>query len=84
MKIFTVDTEGWAEAHENVESIESSLEYIDVSNNEYVVIDDAGFLYSWNASNATYCGFELLRSEDNDPSLLKRIHEMETSDSFKI
>jgi hypothetical protein len=84
MKIFTVDTEGWVEAHQSADSIESSLEYSDVSNHEYVVIDDAGFLYSWHDSSAAYCGFELQRTANKDPSLLERIQVNEASDSFKI
>lgn len=76
---FTVDSEGWAEAHETIESIESSLEFIDVSSNEYIVIDSSGFLYSWSKSSATRCGFELKRTLNKDTVLLTRIQSKQTN-----
>jgi len=82
--LFTVDSEGWAEAHETTESIESSLEFIDVSSNEYIIIDTSGFLYLWNESSSSRCGFELKKTLNQDLSLLERIQRKQTNYSFKI
>ena len=82
--LFTVDSEGWTEAHETIESIENSVEYIDVSSNEYIVIDINGFLYSWSQSSATRCGFELKQTVNKDPALLNRIQSKQTNSTFKI
>ena len=84
MKIYTVDTVGWAEAHDSAESIESSLEYIDISSNEYVVIDDAGFLYEWNENSNSHCGYEIKRTSNKDLLLLAKIQGNESNDPFKI
>jgi hypothetical protein len=82
--LFTVDSEGWTEAHETIESIENSVEFIDVSSNEYIVIDSSGFLYSWSQSSATRCGFELKQTINQDPALLTRIQSKHTNSTFKI
>lgn len=71
--LFTVDSEGWTEAHKTTESIENSLEFIDVSSNEYIIIDSSGFLYSWAQSSTSRCGFELKRTLNRDLVLLDRI-----------
>lgn len=84
MILFIVDSEGWAEAHETIESIENSVEFIDVSSNEFIVIDSCGFLYSWSQSSATRCGFELKQTVDKDPGLLTRIQSKQTNTTFKI
>jgi hypothetical protein len=45
MKLYSVDREGWVGVEETVLDAEQSKEWIDVSEGEYLVIDDAGFLY---------------------------------------
>lgn len=84
MIFFAIDTEGWAEAYESAASIENSLEFIDVSSNEYTVIDSEGYLYSWQESQSRRCGFELTRTLNQNPALLERLQRLKTNDSFKI
>jgi hypothetical protein len=84
MMFFIVDSEGWTEAHETIESIENSVEFIDVSSNEYMVIDSSGSLYSWSQSSTTRCGFELKQTVNKDPALLTRIQSKQINATFKI
>ncbi|MEH6448438.1 MAG: hypothetical protein V7765_07195 [Oleispira sp.] len=84
MKIFTLDTEGWAETHNELGSIESSIECIDIQNNEYIVIDENGFLYSWNKNQANYCGYEFQITDRRDLSLLEKLQRNESNDPFRI
>lgn len=84
MMLFIIDSEGWTEAHESMDSIESSVEFIDVSSDEYIVIDSSGFLYSWSQSSTTRCCFELKRTVNKDPALLTRIQSKQTNYTFKI
>ena len=84
MKIFTIDSEGWTETYENSFSVESSLEYIDVTNNEYVVLDSFGYLYVWEPDSSCRCGYKLQVTQHRDLTLLSKINGHGGIDAFKI
>ena len=58
MKLYSVDREGWVGIDESVLATEQSLEWIDVTEGEYFVIDDAGFMYEPYESQHGYHGYK--------------------------
>jgi len=45
MKLYSVDREGWVGVEDTLLGAEQSMEWIDVTGGEYLVIDESGFLY---------------------------------------
>jgi hypothetical protein len=58
VKLYSVDREGWLGVEETVLDAEQSLEWIDVMVGEYLVIDDAGFVYEPHESEQGYYGYK--------------------------
>ena len=70
MKLYYIDREGWLGVDESVVDAEQSLEWIDVMDGEYLVIDDAGFLYEPYESEQGYYGYKWRRSSVRRPEVL--------------
>jgi hypothetical protein len=72
-RIFAIDTEGnWVEEN-SPEQLAESCEFIDIQNNEYVVIDENGILYEWNKSNKFRSGFLPTPTQRTNPELIQKI-----------
>ncbi len=83
MKLYVIDKEGWVDVHESEDSVEQSLETIDINNNEYKVINNLGYVYSWQPSTETYCGFKLVQTQETNNELLAKVSSQHAQ-QFKI
>ena len=70
MKIFAVDRDGWLHINENILDAEAYLEWIDVMDGEYLIIDEAGFLYEPYESEQGFNGYKLRQTLTKRPEVL--------------
>ena len=71
MKLYAIDREGWLTVEDSVLGAEQSIEWVDVIYGEYLVIDDAGFLYEPYESGEGYYGYKWRQSPKRRPEVLK-------------
>jgi hypothetical protein len=71
MKLYSIDRDGWLGVEESVLDAEQSLEWIDVMDGEFLVIDDAGFLYEPYESEQGYYGYKWRQSPTRRPEVLE-------------
>ena len=71
MKIYSVDREGWLHIDESTLDAEGHLEWIDVMDGEYLIIDEAGFLYEPYESKQGYYGYKLRQTHTKRPDVLE-------------
>ena len=71
MKIFILDREGWLWIEDTILGAEGYHEWIDVMDGEYVIIDEAGFLYEPFESEQGYYGYKLRQTLTNGPEVFE-------------
>ena len=70
MKLISVDREGWVGAYDGLAEAEQWLEWIDVVDGEYLLVDHDGFLYEPQQSDRGFHGYEWRRTANRRPELL--------------
>jgi hypothetical protein len=65
MKYLWIDTEGWFEWLNSAKSVESELEWIDISEGEYAIYDENGYFYSTIESKKGINNFIIKKSDIN-------------------
>jgi hypothetical protein len=84
LTIYSIDREGYISFYADLEEVEQSLEWIDVENEEYIVIDDGGFLYEpIESSDRTY-DYKWQRTLKQDTNLLEIIQPYNDDDLMVI
>ncbi len=83
MTLYVIDKEGWVDVHESEDSIEQSLEVLDINSNEYEIINNLSYVYGWQPSSITYCGFKLVKTHKRNSVLLAKVSN-QNAQQFKI
>jgi hypothetical protein len=69
VRLISVDREGWVATYDGLADAEY-LEWIDVADGEYLLIDDDGFLYEPHEASGRFYGYEWRRTANKRPELL--------------
>jgi len=77
MYLRSVDRDGRLLSFESILDAEGSLEWLDVTGGEYVIIDDEAFLYAWLPSDEGYYGYRLVRTATSHLEALSVLEQCE-------